>query len=283
VPTSTTPHQPTEPLIVARSIFDRILVGVDGTDGSYEACRQVACLAEADAAINAAAVVHLDAAVAEALAAAEIRDTLGQEADAALDQAVAILGGRAQTCRLDGFVTPSLLGELRRFDTTLVALGPPRHRRATEILIGGVAGEMIHKAPCSVLIARPTEPGAFPRRVVIGYDGSPNADAALFVATGLAKRFASGVRVITALGGKRVELARAELRSPFVETINGHPVTTLVEASRDADLVVVGSRGLHGVRAMGSVSERVAYQAACSVLVVRFERPEAHNSEEEQP
>jgi nucleotide-binding universal stress UspA family protein len=31
----------------------------------------------------------------------------------------------------------------------------------------------------------------------------------------------------------------------------------------------VGSRGLHGVRALGSVSERVAHDARCSVLVIR--------------
>jgi nucleotide-binding universal stress UspA family protein len=36
-----------------------------------------------------------------------------------------------------------------------------------------------------------------------------------------------------------------------------------------ADLVVVGSRGLRGLKALGSVSERVAHQARSSVLVVR--------------
>jgi nucleotide-binding universal stress UspA family protein len=39
--------------------------------------------------------------------------------------------------------------------------------------------------------------------------------------------------------------------------------------SADADLLVVGSRGLDGFRALGSVSERVAHEASCSVLVVR--------------
>lgn len=34
-------------------------------------------------------------------------------------------------------------------------------------------------------------------------------------------------------------------------------------------LIVLGSRGLHGIRALGSVSERVAHRAPCSVLVVR--------------
>jgi nucleotide-binding universal stress UspA family protein len=46
-------------------------------------------------------------------------------------------------------------------------------------------------------------------------------------------------------------------------------VSRLVEAAMDADLLVVGSRGLHGIKALGSVSERVAHEAKCSVLVVR--------------
>jgi nucleotide-binding universal stress UspA family protein len=37
----------------------------------------------------------------------------------------------------------------------------------------------------------------------------------------------------------------------------------------DPDLLVVGSRGLQGLRSLGSVSERVAHEARCSVLVVR--------------
>jgi nucleotide-binding universal stress UspA family protein len=54
-----------------------------------------------------------------------------------------------------------------------------------------------------------------------------------------------------------------------VEVADHAPVPALVEAAACADLLVVGSRGLHGLRALGSVSERVAYQAGCSVLVVR--------------
>jgi nucleotide-binding universal stress UspA family protein len=46
-------------------------------------------------------------------------------------------------------------------------------------------------------------------------------------------------------------------------------VPALVAASQEADLLVVASRGLRGVRALGSVSERVAHQAHCSLLVYR--------------
>ena len=57
--------------------------------------------------------------------------------------------------------------------------------------------------------------------------------------------------------------------APAARLVDAHPVEALVDASRDAGLLVVGSRGLHGLRALGSVSERVAHSAACSVLVVR--------------
>ena len=43
----------------------------------------------------------------------------------------------------------------------------------------------------------------------------------------------------------------------------GSPVDVLSNAS--ADLIVIGSRGLRGLRSLGSVSERVANQAGCSV------------------
>ena len=39
--------------------------------------------------------------------------------------------------------------------------------------------------------------------------------------------------------------------------------------SEFADLVVVGSRGLKGLKAVGSVSERVAHDARSPVLIMR--------------
>ena len=143
-----------------------------------------------------------------------------------------------------------------------------------EMLIGGVAGELLHRAPCSVFVARPvSDPEGFPRSIVVGIDGSSAADGALAAAEQLARRFEVPVRVVAALQGKNVDLAHVHLRTPFVEVVDAHPVEALVTASLAADLVVVGSRGLHGLAALGSVSERVAHQARCSVLVVRTNRP----------
>ena len=75
--------------------------------------------------------------------------------------------------------------------------------------------------------------------------------------------------VITAVEGKSVDLEQVRRRWPLAEEIDARPVEALVAASHAADLLVVGSRGLHGAKALGSVSERVAHQAACSVLVAR--------------
>jgi nucleotide-binding universal stress UspA family protein len=56
-----------------------------------------------------------------------------------------------------------------------------------------------------------------------------------------------------------------------VRIIEGSAATTLVDASRRADLVVVGTRG-HGELAgllIGSVSQYCAAHAHCPVVVIR--------------
>jgi len=262
-----------ESTAMTESVFSRVVVGVDGTEPGFEACRQVARLADPSASIEVVTVVHVAEAARAGFEAARIADELALEAEVTLDEAVRILGERAQRRSVDGYVMPSLLGEIARVDGTMVAVGSHGHRRATEILIGGVAGELLHIAPCSVLVARPAgDPEGFPRSIVVGIDGSAPADAALAAAQQLARRFERPLRVVTALQGKNVDLAHVHLRTPFAEAIDAHPVEALVTASLTTDLIVVGSRGLHGLAALGSVSERVAHQAKCSVLVVRSRR-----------
>jgi nucleotide-binding universal stress UspA family protein len=58
-----------------------------------------------------------------------------------------------------------------------------------------------------------------------------------------------------------------------VNVVTGDPAEELVKASRDADMVVVGSRGSGGfaLLLMGSVSSKVTHHAACPVVVIRGE------------
>ena len=56
-----------------------------------------------------------------------------------------------------------------------------------------------------------------------------------------------------------------------VNVVTGDPAEELIKASRDVDLVVVGSRGSGGFASllMGSVSSKVTHHAACPVVVIR--------------
>jgi nucleotide-binding universal stress UspA family protein len=66
------------------------------------------------------------------------------------------------------------------------------------------------------------------------------------------------------------ELGDAQPASVTVKAVNGLIAQELVTASRDADLLVVGSRGAGGFASLvlGSVSSQVVSHAACPVVVV---------------
>jgi nucleotide-binding universal stress UspA family protein len=147
-------------------------------------------------------------------------------------------------------VADSLLAEIERSGATLAVVGCRGLNRPQGIASGAATTTVVHEAPCSVLVARETDAGdGWPRRIVAGLDGTPESERAVAVARLLAARLGSRLYLVTA--------TRAD------------PVTVLADESEDADLLVVGSRGLRGVRALASVSERVAHEARCPVLVVR--------------
>jgi nucleotide-binding universal stress UspA family protein len=70
------------------------------------------------------------------------------------------------------------------------------------------------------------------------------------------------------------QLGEAKPASVNVRAVSGFVVRELVDASQDADLVVVGSRGGGGFSRLllGSVSNEVVQHSACPVVVVPHER-----------
>jgi nucleotide-binding universal stress UspA family protein len=236
-----------------RSVFEVVVCGVDGSEAAEEAVRQATRLL-ADGGRIVAVTWERRGDGVRAIRASALR--------------------RVETRHEHtGDAVTAVLDEARRSGATLVAVGSHGSGSAGRTpVLGRVAEAILHEAPCSVLVARPpVVPARFPRSVVVGVDGSDDADRAFeLVARELAVRFDVPVRTVVAADpGALPDLCGLRERYSRLELLHDSPVRALVRASQEADLLVVGSRGLHGSRRTGSVSERVAHRALCSVLVVR--------------
>jgi nucleotide-binding universal stress UspA family protein len=65
------------------------------------------------------------------------------------------------------------------------------------------------------------------------------------------------------------QLSGAKPPSVDVKAVSGIPVEVLIKESRDADLLVVGTRGGgYEKHALGSVSGKVGHHATCPVVIV---------------
>jgi nucleotide-binding universal stress UspA family protein len=132
--------------------------------------------------------------------------------------------------------------------------------------------------------------------VVVGMDGSDESKHALRWAARQAQRTGANLRVIQAWVPPRIlgyvpddvepdyEKAKSLLMDDIQEVlgpeppvpvtatvVKGHSAEVLVDASREADLLVVGSRG-HGAFAgmlLGSTSHHCVHHATSPVVVVR--------------
>jgi nucleotide-binding universal stress UspA family protein len=249
-------------------LFDRILCGVDGTPASLVAVRQALRLQGEHGSVLLVAVANLAQAVHAGMAAPHAAELLQHEAEAALAEAQAIAPS-ASSKLLDGDPVAVLLKQAEAERATLIAVGSHGRRRAAGLLLGTVAARMLRDATCSVLVARAAgDLDAWPQTVVAGVDGSLESAAAFTVARSVAARFGGSVRAVASTNDQLDQEAALAIAPELAE--HGEPaVNVLVAASEPADLLVVGSRGLHGLKALGSVSERLAHQARSSVLVVR--------------
>ncbi len=144
-------------------------------------------------------------------------------------------------------------------------------------------------------------------RIVVGVDGSASSRAALAWAVRQAALTGATVDAVHAwqvpvsygygygyamilpvpdlekIAGQVIDKAVAEVAdlAPGVEIrtviVEGNPARALLDAAKDADLLVVGSRGHGGFTEalLGSVSQHCVHHADCPVVVIRGPRPEA--------
>ena len=261
-------------------LFDCVVCGVDGTDESRAAVAQVGrlldgldgCRVVLVSVWNTGASVAVGWSPPIARTASFPREALRAAVDGVRPLLPASV--RAETVVVEGPPGPMMLTEIGRHRATLVAVGSHDHRRISGILLGSVATQLLHEAPCAVMMARGAA-GEFPARVVVGADGSEESGRAIQAGAAIAERCGSALEAVVATGSGATPDAAAVRSALDAAAGPDTPLRMESDAPVDAlsrldpDLLVVGSRGLQGLRSLGSVSERVAHEARCSVLVVR--------------
>jgi nucleotide-binding universal stress UspA family protein len=198
--------------------------------------------------------------------------------------------------RVTHAVSPAvgLLDVAERENAQLIVVGPSHRSGLGRVHPGSVGELLLSGAPVPVAIAPRGYADAQPSSglVVSAFDGSPESRLALDWAAHLARSSDRRLRVISvhtpiAYSGfgfvaVSVEpLLRSDLEQELAAAIAGYegPVETkvldgdaagtLVEASQEADILVMGSRGLGPLQAalLGGVSHDVVRQAACPVII----------------
>lgn len=222
--------------------------------------------------------------------------------------AQAVDRARAQAPRVDvygdvvtGAPTTVLVAESASAD--LVVVGSRGLGGFTGLLVGSVAVQLAAHAACPVVVVRAA--GRPHGDVLLGVDGSAaNAPAVTFAFEEAALRgvglTALSVWTYPVPAGRAdtlplvydadqvsadeeqrqaAALTAGQEKYPQVpvhsRVVQGRTRATLIEASRDAGLVVVGSRGRGGFSGLllGSVSQAVLHHAACPVAVVPHRLP----------
>jgi len=238
------------------------------------------------------------------------------EADKAAARAAEQFQAKFPKWRVDheaawGSPTWQLFSKAEEFKADLGLVGSHGRTSMGRIFLGSISQWLLHEAPCSVRIARgKVDEPDFPVRLIVGVDGSPNAELALAEVAARKWPEKSEVRVVvvnrplepTLVGelipmvGTLVEecndaevgdarglaekcaqrLQAKGLRAEAVARL-GDPKRVLVEFAEEwrADCIFLGATGLSNRLErflLGSVAGAVAARANCSVEIVRKKR-----------
>jgi nucleotide-binding universal stress UspA family protein len=141
-------------------VFERILVGFDGTPASERALTEALALRAPKGRLEAVTVAETHYATHAGMDATAWAAELRVKAEAARSRAMELLDGvdYVNATVTTGYAAPALLRAAEALDADLIAVGAHGHSRVAEILLGSVAARIVHDAPCAVLVAR-GEPG----------------------------------------------------------------------------------------------------------------------------
>jgi nucleotide-binding universal stress UspA family protein len=293
-----------------------IVVGYDGSDHGDDALALGRLLAGIAGAELVVACAYPDDPLGEGAAAHEAAGELRADAEARLARARArerLAGGAggAELRAVAGASPSQVLHDLaEELHAEAIVVGATHHGRALRLLTGSTPEAVLNHAPCPVAVA----PDGFRdahvsaggvRQVAVAFDGSPEAQHALAIAAGCARRAGARLRLVTAVNSAAVgvyppppldvaayeelgEIARGQARERLDDAIaslgggggeglaiegavlDGDIVGSLLEDAKSDDLLFTGSRAHGPFRRVlvGSVSTHLLRDAPCPVVIV---------------
>lgn len=260
-------------------VFTDILCAVDGTYPSKAAVRMAACMAAPSGHVTFLAVTAQTGSgkYAQAALSPSRAESILNAAKRVADQA-----GVESTVILDSDHPVDEVILKRACEHDLLVIGAPAGSRLGELIIGGVTTAALSQFTTPMLVVRRSFNGPLHgRRILVASDGQDGSEEIVKLAGDLAASQRAPVTLLHVLGTEsahrphRIE-AQAhtlELALPGMSEVcieSGKAWETILEAAQrtDAAIVVLGSRRLHGLRALGSVSRRAVHDAPCSVLLL---------------
>jgi nucleotide-binding universal stress UspA family protein len=258
-------------------VHGRVVVGFDASRGAYDVVEWAA--REAESRVSSLRVVTCWAVPSDV----DFYGVGARQASALADVVATVrrehpgLGVESVATHLDP--REALIDEASKSDLLVIGSSEPGAARA--LLLGSVARSAARRSPCPVVVVRGRGVRDV-RRIVVGVDGSSASMAALDWACDEANRHGASLSLVHSwerlesrdLAADVLDDAVTEARARTAtevagELCEGTPARSLARASRNADLVAIGSRGRSGFKTalFGSVALEVAEHAECPVVI----------------
>lgn len=272
--------------------FANVMVGVDGGRDGRDAIALGAALCNPDGRLTLA---HISAGIASVNLNFDPADAR-RESLALLERERAATGAVAELVSVASRTVGRGLHLLvERAAADLLVVGSCKRGGLGRVFVGDDTRASLHGASCAVAVAPhgyATHPAAI-RTIGVAYNGTPEADAALAVARGLAARHDAAIRALTvvklptadvsyweimAAGSERAIAAVKDTAQRRLDSLGGVdgrvavgvPSDELAAFGAELDLLVVGSRSYGPVRRLmfGSTSQHLARSGRCPLLVL---------------